>query len=288
MDQVVVIKWGGSLTAGTNTAAAGAGSSAPAAGAGSAGVAELAQGIRELTATGCRVVVVHGGGAEITRLSNRLGIEAEFIAGQRVTDAATLEVVMATLAGTVATRLVAGLLAAGVPAMGLSGVDGGLLQAEPDAASGLGLVGKIRRVDPGPLEALFAAGMVPVVAPLALGPAGPLNTNADLAAAALAGALGAARLFLLTDSGGVRVGGQLRQRLALAEVDGLVATREVYGGMIPKLEACRQALQAGTAKAQILPGGAAARLASILNGGATGDLAGTVVEQGEGGEADVA
>lgn len=285
MEQLVVIKWGGSLAEGVGSPSAGTAGAPPSP---CPGVADLARGVRDLIASGSRVAIVHGGGADITRLAARLGLETRFVAGQRVTDGPTLEAVIAALAGTVSTRLVGCLVHEGVPAVGLSGVDGGLLQAEHDSVAGLGLVGGIRQVDARPLTALFEAGLVPVVAPLALGPTGPLNTNADLAAAALAGALSAALLLLLTDTRGVIVHGVLRRRLALGEVDALVASGEVRGGMIPKLEACRRALVAGTQRVRILPGDAAAQLALVVNGSAPDDLCGTVVERGEGGETHVA
>lgn len=271
MAHLVVIKWGGSLAEAAQAA-----------------VAALARGLMDLAAAGYTALVVHGGGPEITRLSTRLGITARFEGGLRVTDEATLETVIMALAGTVSTGLVADLQLAGVPAVGLSGVDGGLLRAVPDATGRLGLVGEITAVAPGAASALVGAGLVPVVAPLALGPAGPLNVNADLAAAALAGALAAEHLVLLTDVAGVTVGGQLRRRLLVGEIEALVSSGEVRGGMIPKLRACREALAAGARQTHVLAGTAAAGLAAILRAEGPEEQRGTTVELGEGGQAHVA
>jgi len=274
MDRLVVVKWGGSLGARPH---------------GGSGQADLAAGVLGLLAAGYRPLLVHGGGPEITRLSQRLGLEARFDQGMRVTDEPTLEAVIMALAGTVSTRLVASLVQTGVPAVGLSGVDGGLLRARPaDPAGRLGLVGEVGAVDATPLEALFTAGLVPVVAPLALGPAGPLNVNADLAAAELAGQMAAGHLVLLTDVNGVVVEGALRQRVRISEVDGLVAAGQVQGGMIPKLDACRRAVAAGVGRAHILPGAAVLHLAAVLTGEAPEHLKGTVIATEEGGEAHVA
>lgn len=215
MDQLVVVKWGGSLAATIEEGS---------------GPAGLAQGLLGLLSHGCRPVLVHGGGPEISRLSRRLGLEARFHQGLRVTDEPTLDAVIMALAGTVSTRLVAALVHAGVPAVGISGVDGGLLWAGPADPDGrLGLVGEVQRVDTALLSALLAAGLLPVVAPLALGPRGLLNVNADLAAAAAAGALEAAHLVFLTDVAGVMAEGQLQR-----------GTTRVSAPWSPALSACRR------------------------------------------------
>lgn len=259
MDRLVVVKWGGSL----------------------ADRSGLAEGLLGLLSGGYRPLLVHGGGPEISRLSQRLGLHSRFQGGLRVTDEATMEAVVMALAGTVSTRLVSALVQAGVPAVGLSGVDGGLLRARPaDPEGRLGLVGEVHAVEAAPLTALLGAGLLPVVAPLALGPDGLLNVNADLAAAALAGAVAADHLVLLTDVAGVMVDGARRRSLKTGELDALVASGQVQGGMIPKLDACRRALAAGVGKAHILPGGAAPHLTSIVAGDAPEEFSGTAVEGG--------
>ena len=155
--------------------------------------------------SGHSLVVVHGGGPLATEWSGRLGLETRFVRGLRVTDAPTRDVALATLTGLTNTRLVAALVARGVPAVGLSGVDGGMLRAEREDAE-LGLVGRVTLVDSGLLEELLDAGRVPVVAPAALDKKDGeiLNVNGDGAAGALAASLGARLLVFVTDVPGVR------------------------------------------------------------------------------------
>jgi len=218
------------------------------------------------------VVVVHGGGAAISEWLQRLGVEAKFVRGLRVTDAATLDVVVAVLAGVVNKRLVAELSALGAPAVGLSGADATLLQARRYDAD-LGFVGKIDHVDPAVIEELLRAGRLPVIAPIAIEPgAGPqlLNTNADTAAGEIAAALHAERLVFLTDVDGVLDAGRhLIPYLTAAEANALIASGVAAGGMIPKLEAAIRAATAGCATS-IAPGTAAGALASVLSGNGDG------------------
>jgi len=222
------------------------------------------------------VVVVHGGGAAISDWLRRLGVEAKFVRGLRVTDAATLDVVVAVLAGVVNTRLVAELSALGAPALGLSGADAMLLQARRYDGD-LGFVGKIDRVDPAVVEELLRAGRLPVIAPIAVesGAAAPqlLNTNADTAAGEIAAALHAERLVFLTDVDGVvDADRRLIPHLTAAEANALVASGVAVGGMIPKLEAAIRAATAACATT-IAPGTAAGALAAVLRG----DVGGTTV-----------
>jgi acetylglutamate kinase len=158
-----------------------------------------------------------------------------------------------TLAGPVNRQVVAALRRAGVDALGLSGVDGGLLTAEPVDPE-LGHVGRVVAVRSSLLESLLLAGLTPVVAPMAPGPSGdglPLNVNADDAAAAVAGALGAAELLLVSDVAAVRVGGAWRAALNLAELPGLVADGSVTRGMVTKVRAAAAALAAGARAVRI-------------------------------------
>ena len=199
------------------------------------------------------VVVVHGGGRAITELSTRLGLPVEQRDGLRVTTPEVAAAVEMVLAGPVNRQVVAALRRAGVDAVGLSGVDGGLLAAEPlDAA--LGHVGRVVAVRASLLESLLLAGLTPVVAPMAPDPSvggPPLNVNADDAAAAIAGALGAAELLLVSDVAAVRVGEASLATLNLGEVPALVAAGSVTGGMVTKIRAAAAALAAGAGAVRI-------------------------------------
>ena len=194
-----------------------------------------------------RPVLVHGGGPEITSWMKKLGLRAEFVGGLRVTDAAGLDVASAVLAGLINKRLVAGLLAVGGRAVGLSGADGAMLRGRVTDA-GLGLVAGEVEVDVGPLEALMGSRYIPVVAPLAVdegGTHGLLNVNADTVAGALASALGATHLVFLTDVDGVLDDGRLLGRVPVARAEALISSGVVQGGMIPKVRACIEARMAG-------------------------------------------
>ncbi len=212
----------------------------------------------ELRRRGVRPVVVHGGGRIITEWLERQGIRPRFVRGLRVTDDRTLDVVVAVLTGLVNKSLVGGIQALGGGAVGLSGVDGGILRAEADRPE-LGHVGTVTSVDPSAIAELCSAGRIPVVAPVALNAApgaapAMLNVNADLAAGEIAAALGAGRLVMLTDVAGVLDSSRrLIPRLTERQARGLMDSRIVAGGMIPKLEACITALRAGSA-ARILDG----------------------------------
>ena len=194
------------------------------------------------------VVVVHGGGRAITALSRRLGLTVEQRDGVRVTTPEIAEVVELVLGGPVNRQVVAELRSAGLDAVGLSGVDGGLLVARP-AGGGLGMVGEIMEVRAGLLETLLLARLTPVIAPMAPSSAAdggpPLNVNADDAAAAIAGALHAAELLLVSDVAGVQVDGVLRPTLDAEDVEVLIDSGAVTGGMAAKLRAATAALRAG-------------------------------------------
>jgi len=196
---------------------------------------------------GRRVVVVHGGGAEITRWLELQQIPSRFVDGLRVTDAASLRVVVAVLAGLVNKELVAQLSFMGVRALGLSGVDGGLLQAELEREE-LGYVGAVCSVDPSPLAAALDHGLLPLVAPIALkrGTAQLLNVNGDTAAGAIAAALPGSTLVFLTDVPGVLdASGALVHRLTPEVRAMLLSTGALKGGMLPKIEAGARAAASG-------------------------------------------
>ena len=215
-------------------------------------------------------VIVHGGGNEVNEWSRRLGHEPATVGGLRVTDAATLDVAVAVLRGLVNARLVAAFAAAGVPAIGLAGVDGNLLAAERFDAR-LGEVGRVTSVDAGLLGTLAGSGYVPIVAPIARDAgAGLLNVNADEVAGAVAAALGG-RLLLLTDVPGVRHQGRVLPTLATDEAEAMVADGSADGGMVPKLRAAIAAARAGC-RVEIVNGTDPAAVRAALDGTTSGTL----------------
>jgi acetylglutamate kinase len=209
-----------------------------------------------LANVGILPVVVHGGGPQISAAMEREGVEPSWVDGLRVTDAATMRVVQRVLVGEVNTDLVRTLVNRGCRAVGVSGFDDGLLLARPRDPR-LGFVGEIDRVNPDVIRRLLAEGLVPVVAPLARGVDGnAYNTNADTAAGAVAGALGAQKLVYLTDVEGVYRDpsdpATLISRMTLSELAGLLGG--ISGGMLPKLRSVVAAMEAGVSQAHILDG----------------------------------
>ncbi len=211
---------------------------------------------------GVDIVVVHGGGPEISQLMERLGKEPVFVDGLRVTDADTMDLVRMVLVGRVNKALVGRLNTHGRLAVGLSGEDGLLVTARPrpgPRGRDLGFVGDVEAVDPTALRALTAVGLIPVVATVAAGPMGqPYNVNADAVAGALAAALAAEKLVYLTDVEGLYADlgdpGSLIERTTLAELEAQLAAGRFRAGMIPKLEGVVAALRAGVGSAHILDG----------------------------------
>ncbi|MEX2203128.1 MAG: acetylglutamate kinase [Actinomycetota bacterium] len=202
-------------------------------------------------------VVVHGGGPQMTELSERLGLASSFVDGVRVTDLETLDVATMVLAGKLNTELVASLVAGDVPAVGLSGVDAGLAVARKQAEPDLGYVGEVVRVNAEILRTLMDNGFVPVVASIAADAGGhPFNVNADVMAAELAVGLEAQKLVYLNDVPGViGPGGDLLSELGVEETLDLLAQAAVVdGGMIPKLESAVRALKAGVPRVHLLDG----------------------------------
>ena len=220
------------------------------------------------------LVVVHGGGPLVGEWSRKLGVEPRFERGLRVTDEPTRDVALAVLAGLVNGTIVARLVAKGVPAVGLSGLDGGMLRAEREDEA-LGLVGRVSMVDSSLLEELIAASRVAVVAPAALDRDGTvLNVNADAAAGAIAASVGARLLAFVTDVPGVRgKDGKVIARLDRERARALVEDGTIEGGMLPKVEACLVAAAAGCRAAIV-----AAREVDAIDALLAGDLAGTVFE----------
>jgi acetylglutamate kinase len=203
---------------------------------------------------GLKPVIVHGGGPQIERTLGRLGIESSFVNGLRVTDDATMEVVEMVLGGSVNREIVELVQRGGGQAIGLTGNDGRMLRVQKREK--LGRVGEVVAVDPAPLRAATESGFIPVVAPIGVDADGEThNVNADEAAGAIARALQAEKLILLTDVEGVKdAEGRLIGQLAEPEVKELVAAGTVAGGMIPKVECCLDALRGGVSRAHIVDG----------------------------------
>jgi acetylglutamate kinase len=198
------------------------------------------------------LVIVHGGGADITALSDRLGIEVRWHEGRRVTPPEAMDVAAMVLTGRVNKKIVGALLAAGVDAIGLSGIDGGLLRAELVSNGELGRVGRVTSVRTALLTGLLHLGHSVVVSPVSLGPDGQaVNVNADDAAAAIAAAFGATELVFLTDVPGVIDGLGVRQLLAPAEAVSLIDAGVATGGMRVKLGAAVNALDSGVSAVRI-------------------------------------
>jgi acetylglutamate kinase len=192
---------------------------------------------------GVKPVVVHGGGPMISEWQGRMGLEPKFVDGRRYTDEMTLDLARMVLIGKANSDLVAHLVSLGGRAVGLSGIDGGLIKAKLRDPK-LGLVGEVTHVDLGPVKALMDAGYLVVVAPSATDDDGqPLNVNADSIAGDMARALGAEKLVMFTDVDGVKdSGGNVLSALTIEQVNAYIASGEISGGMIPKVEACVRAL----------------------------------------------
>jgi acetylglutamate kinase len=221
-------------------------------------LASFAADVVALRAVGIHPVVVHGGGPQIGELMGRLGKVPEFRDGLRVTDAETLEIARMVLVGKVNRDVVTAINAHGHLAVGLSGEDAGLLTAAPRHPD-LGFVGDVGSVDPDLLRRLVAEDLVPVVATIGSdGQGQAYNINADTAAGALAAAVGATKLIYLTDVDGIRARrddpASLISRVTPDDLDALVASGAVEGGMIPKVEACARAVRSGVPAAHVLDG----------------------------------
>lgn len=209
---------------------------------------------------GIHAILVHGGGPEVSEAMRRMGKEPAFVAGRRVTDAETMEIVEMVLAGKTNKNIVAHLNTEGALAVGLSGKDGNLLVATRETSQGdIGFVGRIVQVNPGVLHTLVGGGFIPVVSSVAIGTDGhAYNVNADTAAAALAVALGAQKLILMTDVEGLYRNfadkSSLISELTSADAQQLIDQGIVEKGMIPKLEACIDAVEDGVPRAHIIDG----------------------------------
>ena len=241
--QTVVVKYGGNALSGTEHADP---------------LDVFAQDIVMLRAVGIRPVVVHGGGPQINAMLDRLGVKSEFRDGRRVTDEATMQVVRMVLTGEVNPSIVSAINARGGRAVGLSGADDGMInvvQRDPN----LGYVGDVTGVRTAVLEQLLDDGCIPVIATIGVDASGQTyNINADSVAAAVAGALGAAKLLYLTDIEGLRRdvsdAASLISKLSSSELTALLGDGTIAGGMIPKAESCLEAVALGVPAVHILDG----------------------------------
>ncbi len=247
--KIVVVKYGGNALAGSSDVDA---------------ASTFARDIALMHAVGIKPVVVHGGGPQISALMERLGKKPEFRNGLRVTDQETIEIASMVLLGTVNPQLVSAINVHGARAVGVSGQDAGLLQVtqrDPE----LGFVGDIHRVDPTVLLSAIHDNAIPVVATIGSDASGQAyNVNADTAAAAIAVALGAEKLIYLTDIEGLRSDkddpSSLVRKATASEIESMLASGSIDGGMIPKMESCVSALQQTVHDCHILDG----RIAHVL------------------------
>ncbi len=236
---------------------------------GEAGVPDdFAQSIVLMKQTGIDPVVVHGGGPQIGAMLERLQIKSQFVDGLRVTDRNAIDVVEMVLTGSINKQIVSGINSAGGRAVGLSGKDGNLIVARKLSKSrrdpgtnverivDLGFVGEPDEINPEVLETIMASDLIPVVAPIGVGKNGETyNINADTVAGAIAGALNADRLLFLTDVPGVMdKDGAVIPQLTVAQAQGLIRDGTISGGMIPKVQTCIDALEAGVEAVVILDG----------------------------------
>jgi acetylglutamate kinase len=234
-----------------------------------AALRELAQDLKDLQQAGRRPLLVHGGGAEVSRLSRQLGIEPVFHEGVRVTSPEEMDIVEMILCGKVGKRLVRLFQSCGLPAVGLSGADGRTFTGRP-----LGRIleretrtGNVERVDPRLLGVLMAAGYLPVIAPTTADQTGTgVNINADTVAFELACALGSASLLFLSDIPGVLSGGKVLSRLDRAGAKEALRDGTITGGMIPKATAALEALQKGVGRVVIGQYEGRGSLAALLEG----------------------
>ena len=215
---------------------------------------------------GIRTVIVHGGGPKISETMKKMGKEPKFVQGQRVTDKETMEIVEMVLGGLINQEIVSLINNHGGRAVGLSGKDGGLIMADKkvlckssakdEELIDIGLVGEVRQINPDILNSLDKDGFIPVISPIGVSSEGDaLNINADYAASAIASAVKAEKLLLLTDVQGIKDGsGKVLSTLGKAQIDALIADGVIGGGMLPKVQACMRAVAGGVGKTHIVDG----------------------------------
>jgi acetylglutamate kinase len=238
-------------------------------------VRTLARQIAALAQQGHEILVVHGGGRLFTATLKRMGIESNFVAGLRVTDRETRDVAVMVFAGLLNKRLASAISAEGSPAIGISAADAACFRAEPmvhnEVEGSLGFVGYLTGLNNSFIESLWREGLVPVAPCLGLGPDNELyNINADHMAAACAEYLGADRLIYLTDVAGVLDGHKVLSAITWEEIERLVQSRVVSGGMVLKLEAAKRALEGGVREVHIVGGGSSDSLLRVSQAGDAG------------------
>jgi acetylglutamate kinase len=226
----------------------------------------FAQDVALMNFIGLRTVIVHGGGPKISEIMKRMGKEPTFVQGQRVTDRETMDIVEMVLGGLVNKEIVSLINSHGGKAVGLCGKDGLLIQAKKkmlkkviydnDELIDIGLVGEVETVNPGILNTLEKDGFIPVISPIGVRKTGEaLNINADYVASAIAGALQAEKLILLTDVPGIKdAQGKVLSTMNKLDIQALIREGVISGGMLPKVQACLQALDSGVSKTHIVDG----------------------------------
>lgn len=219
-------------------------------------------------------VIVHGGGPAISSTLEKLGIETEFVNGLRKTNEAVLDVVEMVLAGQINKEIVRKIQLSGARAIGLSGVDGHLIQAEPVAnAHEVGLVGDVTNVNAELIQGIVKMDYMPVIAPVGLGEDGGqrYNINADTAAGAVASHMGVERMIVVTDVPGIMNGEkQVLPSVTVKQIDEMIASGEIYGGMIPKVRAAVQCIQGKVREVIIVNGAEPEVLSKVIKGAAIG------------------
>jgi len=233
--------------------------------------------MRGLQDEGIVTVIVHGGGPAISETLTKLGIETGFVNGLRKTNEAVLDVVEMVLSGQINKEIVRRIQLAGAKALGLSGVDGHLIEAQPVSNSHeVGLVGDVTRVNAELIQGVVGMGYIPVIAPVGLGTDGGqrYNINADTAAGAVASHLGVEQMIVVTDVPGIlkTVDGekQVLPVVTVAEIEAMIASGEIYGGMIPKVRAAMQCIQGEVQEVVIVNGAEPNVLSRVLKGGGIG------------------
>jgi acetylglutamate kinase len=239
-DEIVVIKYGGSAQSSPQLKA------------------KFAQDIVLLHLVGVKVVIVHGGGNRISELLSDLNIPTEFIDGERVSTPEVMRVVEMVLSGEINKEIASLLNSHGAKAIGISGKDAHFLKAKPKDAEKFGLTGRVESVKADVIHNLLREGFIPVIAPIGaddeVGHPG-YNINADLAASAIASAIGACKVIFMTDTAGVLNNDkELFSTLTETQVNALKADGTIYGGMVPKVDSCLEAVDAGVHKAHIIDG----------------------------------
>jgi acetylglutamate kinase len=226
--------------------------------------------MRSLQQEGAIPVIVHGGGPAISDTLARLGIETEFVQGLRKTNEAVLDVVEMVLAGQINKEIVRRIQRSGAKALGLSGVDGHLIHAQPVAnADEVGLVGEVISVNAALIEGIVAMGYIPVIAPIGLGEDGGqrYNINADTAAGAVASYLGVERMIVVTDVPGIMNADKIvLPTVTVQQIEAMIASGEIYGGMIPKVRAAIQCIQGRVQEVVIVDGSEPGVLSRVLHG----------------------